>query len=203
MTATSHAVIGKLLAAVGRSGLQKCDPDRHCGSDLIEQTADDGFVANSLADGSARLVGGTAWLWARPDLEGSVDVLVIDEAGQFSLANAVAVSGSARALVLLGDPQQLAQPTRAVHPDGAGVSVLEHLLDGHETIPSDVGIFLEESWRMHPSITRFVSELAYDGRLHAGPGRERRARDVFGAVEWRRIEVGTGRARWHVRCMPP
>jgi len=173
VTATSHSVIGNLLAAVGRSGLQKCDPEHHCGSALIDQTADDGFVADSLADGSARLVGGTAWLWARPDLEGSVDVLVVDEAGQFSLANAVAVSGSARALVLLGDPQQLAQPSRAVHPDGAGASVLEHLLDGHETIPADRGIFLDESWRMHPSITTFVSELAYDGRLRAGPGRER------------------------------
>ena len=119
----------------------------------------------ALSGGSANLVGGTAWLWAREDMQGLVDVLVIDEAGQFSLANAVAVSSAARSMVLLGDPQQLTQPTQAVHPDGAGISALDHLLDGRDTIPADRGVFLDRTYRMHPAITAFVSQTSYDGRL--------------------------------------
>lgn len=138
-------------------------------------------IAEGLAEREVGLVGGTAWLWAHPDLEGSVDVLVIDEAGQFSLANAVAVAPAARrGVVLLGDPQQLTQPTQAAHPDGGGVSALEHLLDGHDTIPADRGIFLDRTWRMHPDIARFVSELSYEGRLESMPGRELQRVDAPG-----------------------
>lgn len=140
-------------------------------------------IAEGLAQREVRLVGGTAWLWAHPDLEGSVDVLVIDEAGQFSLANAVAVAPAARrGVVLLGDPQQLTQPTQAAHPDGGGVSALEHLLAGHDTIPADRGVFLDRTWRMHPDIAGFVSELSYEGRLAATPGRERQRVDAPGAL---------------------
>jgi uncharacterized protein len=173
VTATSHAVIGHLLAAVGRPALQKCDADQHNGSSLIARAASNTAVLDALGSGAARLVGGTAWLWARSDMARAVDVLVVDEAGQFSLANAVAVAGGARSMVLLGDPQQLAQPSQGVHPDGAGASALEHLLDGHDTVPADRGVFLDTSWRMHPAITAFISELAYDQRLTSGPGRER------------------------------
>ncbi|WP_324273561.1 TM0106 family RecB-like putative nuclease [Blastococcus brunescens] len=116
VTATSHAVIGNLLKAVGRPALQKCDESQHCGSDNVEWSADNGFVAGKLLGGDVNLVGGTAWFWTRADVAQAVDVLVVDEAGQFSLANAVAVARGARAMVLLGDPQQLAQPTQAVHP---------------------------------------------------------------------------------------
>src|SRR3712207_9213764 len=74
--------------------------------------------------------------------------------GQFSLANAVAVARSARSLVLLGDPQQLAQPTQAVHPGESGLSALEHLLDGHLTVPEDRGVFLDRTYRIQPALTR-------------------------------------------------
>jgi uncharacterized protein len=97
---------------------------------------------------------------------------VVDEAGQFSLANAVAVARGAKSMVLLGDPQQLAQPTQAVHPGESGVSALEHLLEGHRTVPADRGVFLDRSYRMHPELTAFVSDLAYEGRLEAARGRE-------------------------------
>jgi superfamily I DNA and/or RNA helicase len=118
---------------------------------------------------------------------GAVDVLVIDEAGQFSLANAVAVAPAARSLVLLGDPQQLTQPTKAVHPYGSGVSALDHLRtddDGgvHDVIPPDRGVFLDRTHRMHPSLTAFVSELAYEGRLESAPGRERLSVEAPGAL---------------------
>lgn len=173
VTATSHAVIGNVLKAVGRPALQKCDESQHCGSDDVAWSADNGFVASALVNGDVNLVGGTAWFWTRSDVAQAVDVLVVDEAGQFSLANAVAVARSARSMVLLGDPQQLAQPSHAVHPGQSGASALEHLLDGHATIPPERGVFLDRSYRMHPDLTAFVSDLAYEGRLEAAPGRER------------------------------
>ncbi|MGH3517100.1 MAG: TM0106 family RecB-like putative nuclease [Haloechinothrix sp.] len=174
VVAQSHAVIGHLLSAVRRPALQKrTKPEDFCGAPGVEETTDNNVVVQRLADGTATLVGGTAWLWSRPDLAEAVDVLVVDEAGQFSLANALAVAQSARSMVLLGDPQQLAQPSQGVHPDGAGASVLEHLLDGNDTVPPDHGVFLGTTWRMHPEIAEFVSALSYEGRLEAGPGRER------------------------------
>jgi uncharacterized protein len=115
-------------------------------------------------------------------MQDSVDVLVVDEAGQFSLANAVAVAPAAASMVLLGDPQQLTQPSRAAHPFGAGVSALEHLLEGHETMPVDRGVFLAATYRMHPLVTAFVSELAYEGRLESVPGRERQVIDGPGPL---------------------
>ncbi|MDP9428691.1 MAG: DNA2/NAM7 family helicase [Actinomycetota bacterium] len=134
-------------------------------------------MASRLRDGSANLVGGTSWFWCRADLAEAVDVLVVDEAGQFSLANAVAVAWAAKSLVLLGDPQQLAQPTQGVHPGESGLSALEHLLDGHPTVPEDRGVFLDRTYRMHPALTAFVSDLAYEGRLESAAGRDRIAVD--------------------------
>ena len=96
------------------------------------------------------LLGGTAWLWARADFRASVDVLFIDEAGQMSLADVLAVSASARSLVLLGDPQQLEQPQQASHPEGAQASALEHLLGDAKTVAEDRGLFLKQTRRLHP-----------------------------------------------------
>jgi uncharacterized protein len=118
-----------------------------------------------------------------------LDVLVIDEAGQFSLANAVAVSRCAGALVLLGDPQQLAQPSQTQHPDGADASVLEHMLDGQATVPAGRGVFLDRTWRLHPSLARVVSNLMYEGRLESAPGLERQS--LLAPEPW----MGTG-VRW-------
>jgi uncharacterized protein len=118
----------------------------------------------------------------------SVDVLFLDEAGQMSLANVIAVSTAATNLVLLGDPQQLAQPSHGSHPEGAGVSALEHLLAGAPTMPDDLGLFLATSWRMHPDICAFVSEIAYDGKLHAEAGNERRSVDGQAGLRWVPVE---------------
>lgn len=86
-----------------------------------------------------------------------------------SLANVVAMGGAARALVMLGDPNQLSQVTQGRHPDSAGVSALEHVLGGQDTIPSDKGLFLEHTWRMHPDVCGYISEAFYDGRLQPHP----------------------------------
>lgn len=117
-------------------------------------------------NGAIPLVGGTAWLWADPDMHNIVDVLFVDEAAQMSLANVLAVSQAATTIVLLGDPRQLEQPSKGSHPDGADASALDHILNEHKTIGEHQGLFLAETWRLHPNICDFTSELFYDRRLN-------------------------------------
>ena len=126
------------------------------------------------AEDSLDVVGGTTWLWAREDMTESVDVLFIDEAGQMSLADALAASLSASNLVLLGDPQQLDQPLQGVHPPGAERSALAHVLHGERVMPDHLGLFLDGTWRLHPDISAYTSEVFYEGRLHSHPDRDRR-----------------------------
>jgi uncharacterized protein len=97
-------------------------------------------------------------------------VLFVDEAGQMSLADVVAVSPAAQNLVLLGDPLQLDQPLQGSHPPGIEVSALQHVLGESDTMPPDRGLFLAETWRLAPPICRLTSELFYERRLtwHAG-----------------------------------
>src|SRR5207245_8976636 len=111
------------------------------------------------------LFAGTAWLFAHHDLDGAIDTLVIDEAGQVALADALAMGTAARNVILLGDPQQLAQVSQGTHPEGTGVSVLEHLLGDRPTVLAEMGILLEQTRRMHPRVCRFISEVVYEDRL--------------------------------------
>src|SRR5665811_2078870 len=115
------------------------------------------------------LVGGTAWTFSnRNSVElDQLDLIVIDEAGQFSLANTLAVSTAAKRLLLLGDPQQLPQVSQGTHPEPVDVSALEWIIDGHNTMPADRGYFLAHTWRMHSTLTAPVSKLAYEGRLRS------------------------------------
>jgi uncharacterized protein len=115
-------------------------------------------------------------------MAGSVDVLFVDEAGQLSLANALAASQAGRSLVLLGDPRQLDQPHRGVHPPGSDASALEHLLAGEATIPPDGGLFLPRTRRLHPEICAFTSELFYDGRLTSLEGLDRQTVGGHGSL---------------------
>ena len=120
-----------------------------------------------------QLAAGTPWLFSRADLEAQYDVLFIDEAGQLSLGDAIACATSARNVVLLGDPLQLAQVSQGSHPIGTGPSVLEHLLGTDHTVAPDRGVFLDISYRMHPEICAFISHTVYDDRLHASGSTER------------------------------
>jgi predicted RecB family nuclease len=181
----SHKVITNLLDAVGKEARatgvtvrisQKTDSKTDdLLPDCITALADSGAVSQKLRDREADVVGGTAWLWSREDMSASVDVLFVDEAGQLSLANAVAVSASAASMVLLGDPQQLDQPQKGTHPDGVELSALQHMLGGHSTIPGDRGIFLETTWRLAPSICDFTSEIFYERKLCPKMGLELQA----------------------------
>ena len=120
----------------------------------------------ACANAKYNLVAGTTWLFAGKDLRGApVDTLIVDEAGQLSLADALAASGSATNLILLGDPLQLPQVAQASHPGGSGASVLEHVLGDEATMPAERGAFLDVTRRMHPDVCRFISERVYDGRL--------------------------------------
>jgi uncharacterized protein len=179
LTANSHKVITNLLdevcVATGEEGvaLKAVQACRHestaCTDDRVTVVKGAKQAVDEIlgGDGATHLFAGTAWLWANEDLTNQIDVLVVDEAGQFALANAVAVSHVAPRMILLGDPQQLSQPLKGFHPDGLDVSVLEHLMQGRDVIAHDRGLFLGETWRMRPEITAFTSELFYRGELEA------------------------------------
>jgi uncharacterized protein len=184
ITSNSHKVIGNLLLAVCDAAveadyplrpMQKAAKDEVAVHPRIEikRVDENDDVVSALDAGEVEVVGGTPWLWARADMEGKVHTLFVDEAGQVSLANVVALSAGAQNVVLLGDPQQLDQPTQGVHPEGAGRSALAHLLNGAEVIPPGLGIFLEHTWRMHPRITEYTSDLFYRGELRSVEGLER------------------------------
>lgn len=190
ITANSHKVIrnliDKVLEAAEEMGVdlrciqkpKEMEPDQ----DRLVFTTDNGAVFSALSTARCRVGGGTHFLWSKQDAHNVLDVLVVDEAAQMSLANVVAVSQSARTLILLGDPQQLDQPTQGTHPDGIGVSSLEHVLGAHHTIPEDRGLFLEQTWRLHPAICAFNSELFYDDKLFSREGCERQVITASGSI---------------------
>jgi uncharacterized protein len=130
-------------------------------------TNENGKVHAALASGVANLGAGTQWLWGRDEFDGIIDVLFVDEAGQMSLANVLAMGGSTRSIVLLGDPQQLEQPLQGSHPPGAERSALAHFLDDDATMPEARGLFLAHTWRMHPALTAFTSAAFYEGLLES------------------------------------
>ena len=122
---------------------------------------------------SADVVGGTAWLFSRDEMAGAFDYLFVDEAGQVSLANLVAMSNAARNVVLVGDPNQLPQVIQGAHPHPANLSCLDWMLADATTIPADMGLFLSVTRRMHRDLCRYISDQFYDGRLTSHPSTAR------------------------------
>jgi uncharacterized protein len=173
IAATGHKVIHNLLDAVGKEA-SKRGIDVRLGHKRDAAADDDGTILvatdndialSALTSGKVNVLGGTAWLWARPEFAKSVDVLFVDEAGQVPLANALAMTAGAKALVLLGDPQQLDHPGKGTHPEGVGVSALEHYLGPHKTMPAELGMFLADTWRFGAPICDFTSEVFYERKL--------------------------------------
>ncbi len=163
--------------------IQKGTTDSASRAPGVTLTGDSGAVAPALATRTAHVAAGTSWLFARPDMAGALDVLFVDEAGQLSLADVVAVGGSARSIVLLGDPNQLPQVSQGSHPDGAEASALEHLLGDARTVAQDRGLFLPTTRRLHPDICDFISEVFYEGRLRPDPATARQHVGPGGFVE--------------------
>ena len=182
VTAVSHKVIDNLLEAIGKAAekegnsvrlVHKDDEEPAKGIEYVGETAD--LLA---AIGSNTVVGATTFLWADDRACACLDYLFIDEAGQIALAPALAAARAARNVVLLGDPQQLEQPQRGAHPEGADVAALVHIVGrDRKTIAPDRGLFLDATWRLHPAICAFTSEVYYEGLLMSAAGRERQRVD--------------------------
>ncbi|MEG9247132.1 TM0106 family RecB-like putative nuclease [Arthrobacter sp. Soc17.1.1.1] len=172
VVAQSHAVVEHFLTTAVAAGV---DPEQ-IGKKLQQEHpvpwphTSDGAVGTLLSGDDGCLIGGTSWFMTGKIVPpGSLDLLVIDEAGQFSLANTLAVSRASSRLMLLGDPQQLPQVTQGSHPEPVDESALGWLSAGHATLPANLGYFLADSWRMHPHLCDAVSRLSYDGKLDAAP----------------------------------
>jgi uncharacterized protein len=174
VTATSHKVIQNLVKRAVQASEKTDQPFRA----LLKVEEIDESLPRSVqqltdaakADKRSRaypLFGATTWQWARDGMVGAVDVLFIDEAGQMSLADAVAVSRGASSIVLVGDPQQLEQPIQGTHPEGVAVSVLQHVIGDAQMITPERGIFLDETWRLHPAVCAFTSEQFYESALRS------------------------------------
>jgi uncharacterized protein len=178
ITALSHKVVGNMLREICRASvqerfpvsiIQKANKTQGFEHDVVSVNDDNDAVRAALATGIVPIAAGTPWLWARADMRDSVDVLFVDEAGQMSLANVVAISPAASSVVLLGDPQQLDQPLQGSHPEGAERSALGHLLGEDATIRPEQGLFLETTWRLHPDLCDYTSEVFYEGRVTPEP----------------------------------
>ncbi|WP_255218141.1 TM0106 family RecB-like putative nuclease [Microbacterium resistens] len=183
VVAQSHAIVENLLDRVVAAGVPAAQvakaPKNGGDGDEPAYTVirKDGMAA-FLGENAGRgvVVGGTAWDFAntRRVERKALDLLVIDEAGQFSLASTIAVAAAAQRLLLLGDPQQLPQVSQGAHPEPVDTSALGWVMAGRAVIDPGHGTFLARSWRMHPAVAAPVSRLSYAGRLASAPGAERR-----------------------------
>lgn len=172
VVAQSHAVIENLMSACcAREGFDASRAVRLRGKSVTPDApwaeVSDSELTELISGEGGLLFGGTVWDYVseRRVPAGSLDVLVVDEAGQFSLTNTVAAARAARSVLLLGDPQQLPQVSTGVHPYPVDVSALGWLSDGAAALNPRFGYFLGESWRMDSALCELVSWLSYDGAL--------------------------------------
>lgn len=181
VVAQSHKVINNVLKKSLEAGV---DPERvfKVGGkddemvDLLPPSKVDSKtkLINRFPGDTGFVVGATAWGMTALD---GLDLVVVDEAGQYALANTMAVSLSGRNLMLFGDPQQLPQVSQGVHPEPVDTSALGWLSEGHDVLPAEFGYFLPQSWRMDAAVTAPVSQLSYDGRLESAAVTETRRLD--------------------------
>jgi uncharacterized protein len=156
--------------------MQKADERDRCASQEVQCTSSSSTVEAALAADEVEVIAGTPWLFARASFPAKLDYLVVDEAGQMALANVLAIAGAANNLILLGDPNQLRQPSHGIHPEGVDQSVLDHVIQAQSTMPAACGLFLETTYRLHPAVCDFVSEVFYDGKLE--PDESTRRQDL-------------------------
>lgn len=173
IVAQSHAVVENLLAALAGAGLDpatvgkadsRAEAPPWCDLSTPKRRAE--FLGRS----GGLVYGGTTWKFCSQEVPpGSLDLLVIEEAGQFSLAATIGAGVAAKRLLLVGDPQQLPQVSQARHPEAVDESALAWLMAGADTIAPEQGYFLARSFRMHPALCQRVSQLSYEGRLTSAP----------------------------------
>ena len=169
VVAQSHAVVENLFRDIIGAGVDPALVAKKRGGNGPWTEIDEKAYPAFLTENEGCVIGGTAWDFANANRvpPGSLDLLVIEEAGQFCLANTIAVAQAATNLLLLGDPQQLPQVSQGTHPEPVDASALGWLVDGRHTLPDELGYFLDLSHRMHPTLCAAVSRLSYDGRLHS------------------------------------
>lgn len=187
ITGPRHKAIGNLLLAVGArvpagrlAGVQRAAADQAVAMPGITVCRQNGGVARALTSHRANLAAGPAGLFANHDMHQSLDHLVIDEAAQVPLAFAVAAVTAAHNLILVGDPQQLQQLVLTVHPTDTDRSVLGHIMGTGAVMAHNLGLFMAVTRRMHPRISIFISQLAYEGRVRTLPELERQHVRVAG-----------------------
>jgi uncharacterized protein len=183
----SHKAIHNVLDAidvpfVGKKKASTGNPESMYEGAHVENVTDNADVVD------CDVAAGTAWLFSDPDHERTLDYLFIDEAGQVSLADALAMGTCARNVILVGDPQQLAQVIQGSHPPGSAASVLTHLLGDADTIPPDRGVFLERTFRLHPDVCHYISEEFYEGRLRPDPVTETRTTPFGTGLRYLEVE---------------
>lgn len=181
VVAQSHAVVENMLsAALAKGGVPAEQVAKFRGKSQAETPqwteVSEADLADALAADKGLIIGGTAWDFASEKKfpAESLDLLVVDEAGQYSLANTFAVARAARNLLLLGDPQQLPQVTQGEHPHHVEESALGWLIGSAPTLPQSYGYFMDRTWRMHPNLCAAVSQLSYGGLLESAPAASQR-----------------------------
>ena len=178
VTALSHKVIHNLLEKINvvcqQKNLEVQCVHRDSKESLYQESsikitsAPYEKISKKLEAKEFTVIGGTSWMWSKEIFFESVDYLFIDEAGQFSLADALAVAQAGKNLILLGDPQQLERPIQGAHPEETDISALQHFVgENSVTISEKKGLFLKDTWRMHPKISSFISEQFYEGKLQS------------------------------------
>jgi len=176
VTATSHSAIDNVLEACLEAGvpvdlIMKAQKDAPPQQWQIKDTSPAATWLRKQE--GALLIAGTSYFFSNERVrERQVDYLFVDEAAQYSLVDCMAVSGFAKNIVLMGDPQQLAQVVIAVHPGGVENSALGHYMGDHSILPANMGYFIEVTRRLHPEVNHAVSWLAYEGKLRSHPSTE-------------------------------
>lgn len=175
VSSNSHKAINNLLAAISKHaeaiGAPLNGVKKFSAKDLESAFTGYGIISTATSDGVSdhhQLVGATAYEFAGHGAN-TFDYLFVDEAGQVSLGNLMAMAGCARNLVLVGDQMQLPQPIQGVHPGETGLSAMDYAMQHHATVPPERGILLNVSWRMHPDVCGFISDAIYESRLTAHP----------------------------------
>jgi predicted RecB family nuclease len=195
VTSLSHKAIHKFLADVCGAALEarfefkgrkksSGEGETAYEDEFVDCTSDNG----AMLDEELQLLAGTSFLFSREEMGRHIDTLFVDEAGQVALADVLAVGTAARNVVLLGDPNQLAQVSQGSHPPGAEASVLRHLLGADETLRPEMGLFLEQTWRMRPEVNGFISESFYEGRLASAEATLARSLDDGNGIRFLAVE---------------
>ncbi len=173
ISSNSHKAINNLLIGVAQYCQNENIPAHFCCTKNTDTEIENFGISEIKNDkiveylDGACVVGTTAWGFSREELNKQFDYLFIDEAGQVSVANLIAMSQSAHNLVLMGDQMQLGQPAQGTHPGDSGLSILDYLLKDHPTIEPNRGIFLDTTYRMHSKVNEFISQAIYEGKLNS------------------------------------